>query len=119
MTIPLTIPSIEETDIALAVEVLRSKQLVQGKNVHLLEEQFSKLFNAPNSLIVANGTASLHLALLAAGIGPGDKVIVPAFSYVATANVVELIGAIPVFADIDIDTLNIDPAQLEKVMTPE
>jgi len=118
MNVPLAIPTLCESDIALAVEVLRSGQLVQGKKVQLLEGQFANFFKVTQTTLVANGTASLHLALLAAGIGPGDEVIVPAFSYVATANVVEVVGAKPVFVDIDIDTLNIDPAQLETAMNP-
>jgi len=118
MNVPLTIPTLCESDIALAVEVLRSGQLVQGKQVQALEQQFATYLGTPRTIVVSNGTASLHLALLTAGIGPGDEVIVPAFSFVATANVVELVGARPVFVDIDIDTLNIDVAQLEAAMTP-
>lgn len=118
MKVPLAMPTICESDIALAIEVLRSGQLVQGKNVQSLEKQFALFFNIKQTTLVANGTASLHLALLAAGVGPGDEVIVPAFSFVATANVVEVVGAKPVFVDIDIDTLNIDAAQLEAAINP-
>jgi dTDP-4-amino-4,6-dideoxygalactose transaminase len=91
--------------------------LVQGKYVQLLEESFTYYHGAKNAIAAANGTATLHLALLALNIGPGDEVIVPAFSFIATANVVELVGARCVFVDIDLLTFNIDVARLEEKIT--
>ncbi len=112
--IPLARPGIDETDIQRAVEVLRSGLLVQGRNVISFEKLFAEYHQAGHAIAVANGTASLHLALLAHGIGKGDEVIVPALSYVATANVVELVGATPVFVDIDITTFNINVQKIEE-----
>lgn len=116
--IPLAKPNIREKDIALVAEVLRSGMLVQGKYVAELESKFMELSGAKHASALSNGTATLHLALKALGIGPGDEVIVPAFSYMATANVVELVGAKPVFVDIDLATFNIDVTKIEAAITP-
>ena len=115
--IPLTSPDIREEDIEAAAAVLRSGMLVQGENVARLESTVAGYLSSPNAIAVSNGTATLHLALMALGIKPGDEVIVPAFTFVATANVVELIGATPVFVDIDINTFNIDAARIEEKIT--
>lgn len=115
--IPLARPGIEEPDIQNAVEVLRSGMLVQGKHVTAIEKAFASLHDVRHAIALSNGTATLHLALLAYGVGPGDEVIVPAFSYVATANVVELVGATPVFIDIDIATFNINIHRVEEKIT--
>mgnify|MGYP001572427104 CR=1 FL=1 len=115
--IPLARPGINEEDIQRAVEVLRSGMLVQGKNVDAFEKAFAKFHGVEHAIAAANGTATLHLALIASGIGKGDEVIVPAFSYVATANAVELVGATPVFVDIDIATFNIDVSKIEEKIT--
>ncbi|MBK8698273.1 MAG: DegT/DnrJ/EryC1/StrS aminotransferase family protein [Saprospiraceae bacterium] len=112
--IPLARPGINESDIQRAVEVIRSGMLVQGKNVNAFEHAFAKFIKVNHAIALSNGTATLHLALLAHGIGKGDEVIVPAFSYVATANAVELVGAKPVFVDVDISTFNIDVKQIEE-----
>ena len=106
--IPLGRPDITEKDIDAVAAVLRSGMLVQGANVSALENAFTSFTNTKHAIAASNGTATLHLALKVLGIGPGDEVIVPALSYVATANVVELVGATPVFNDIDITTFNID-----------
>ncbi len=116
--IPLSRPHILESDIEKLCEVLRTGQLVQGKHVQQLEEHVAQLVGVAEAKAVSSGTAALHLALLAMGVGPGDEVIVPAFSFVATANVVELVGATPVFVDIDIETFNIDPDLIEAAMSP-
>lgn len=115
--IPLARPNIKEEDIALVSEVLRSGMLVQGKYVNELESSFTKITGAKFASALSNGTATLHLALISLGIKEGDEVIVPAFSYVATANVVELVGATPVFVDIDINTFNIDTSKIEAAIT--
>lgn len=115
--IPLTSPDIHEIDIEAVVAVLRTGMLVQGVNVNNLEQSIAKFINAEHVHAVSNGTATMHLALIALGIGKGDEVIVPAFSYVATANVVELVGATPVFVDIDLATYNIDATKLECAIT--
>lgn len=115
--IPLAKPNILEKDINLVSEVLRSGMLVQGKYVAELEKLFSRATSVTHASALSNGTATLHLALISLNIKPGDEVIVPAFSYVATANVVELVGATPIFVDIDPQTFNIDVAKIEKVIT--
>jgi len=116
--IPLMVPTIDEDDINRASAVLRSGMLVQGKNVEELEISIQKLTSISNAVAVSNGTATLHLALLSLGVGKGDEVIVPAFSYVASANVVELVHAKPVFVDIDLETFNIDVNLIESAITP-
>lgn len=117
LEVPLTRPSIRESDIDLVVKVIRSGQLVQGQYVQKLESLISKLVGVKETVAVTSGTATLHLALLAEGIGSGDEVIVPAFSYVATANVVELVGAKPVFVDVELESLNIESNSLEAVLS--
>jgi perosamine synthetase len=117
--IPLASPDINQQDIDCVTEVLRSGMLVQGVNVLALERSFNEFNGSKNAIALSNGTATLHLALLALGIGKGDEVIVPAFSYVATANVVEMVGATCVFVDIDIDTFNIDVTKIEALITPK
>ena len=115
--IPLASPDINQQDIDCVTAVLRSGMLVQGVNVLALEKSFNEFNKSKNAIALSNGTATLHLALLALGIGRGDEVIVPAFSYVATANVVEMVGATCVFVDIDIDTFNIDVTKIEGLVT--
>ncbi len=115
--IPLMVPDIQQQDIDAVVNVLKSGMLVQGTNVEALETTISDLLNAKHAIAVSNGTASLHLALVAMGIGKGDEVIVPAFSYIATANVVELVGATPVFVDIKLDSFNINAELIERAIT--
>lgn len=106
--IPLASPDIRETDIEAVSAVLRTGNLVQGKQVEQLEKKLAEYLGVPHCIAVTNGTATLHLTLVALGIGPGDEVIIPALSYIATANVVELVGAKPVFVDIKLDTFNIN-----------
>ncbi len=115
--IPLASPDIRDEDIAEVTSVLKSGMLVQGAKVEALEKTCNEYLNTQHAIVVSNGTASLHLALIALQIGPGDEVIVPAFSYIATANVVELVGAKPVFVDIDLATFNISADKIEAKIT--
>lgn len=115
--IPLMLPGINDTDIEAVANVLRSGMLVQGKSSLEFEKEIVDYLGCQHAILVSNGTASLHLALIALGIKTGDEVIVPAFSYVATANVVELVGATPVFVDVSIDDFNIDISQIENHIT--
>ncbi len=117
--IPLASPDIQQQDIDAVVNVLQSGMLVQGENVLALEEKFAKFHNVNNAIAVSNGTATMHLALVALGIGKGDEVIIPAFSYIATANVVELVGANCIFVDIDDSTFTIDITKIESAITPK
>lgn len=113
----LSQPDICEEDINLMNEVIRSGKLVQGEYVSKLEENFRNYHNIPFAVTLSNATAALHLSLVILGIKEGDEVIVPAFSYIATANVVELVGATPKFVDIDDRTFNIDPHQINEQIT--
>lgn len=115
--IPLASPDIQEQDIQAVSEVLRSGNLVQGRQVEALEHALAEYLSVPHCIMLTNGTATLHLMLLACNIGPGDEVVIPAFSYIATANVVELVGARPVFVDISLDTFNIDTQRIEQAIT--
>lgn len=117
--IPLMVPDIQSSDIEAVVEVLSSGMLIQGSKVKSLENTIASYLGIKHAIALSSGTASLHLALVAFDIEPGDEVIVPAFSFVATANVVELVGATPVFVDVNIDTFNIDVNQIEDKITPK
>lgn len=111
--IRLTIPSLEEDDLQAVCEVLLSGYLVQGQRVADFERQVAQYVGVDHAVAVSNCTAALHLALLAHDVGQGDLVCVTAYSWPATANVIELCGAQPVFVDIQPDTFNMDPACLE------
>ncbi len=115
--IPLASPDIRDKDISAVNEVLKTGMLVQGKKVEALENAISTFLTSSQTIAVSNGTATMHLALTALGIGKGDEVIVPALSYIATANVVELVGAKPIFVDTDSDTFNIAVDQIEMAIT--
>ena len=112
--IRLTIPSIEEDDLQAVRDVLLTGYLVQGPRVAAFEQAVADYVGAKYAVAVSNCTAALHLALLALDVRPGDLVLVTAYSWVATANVIELCGAQPVFVDIQPDTFNLDPDCLEE-----
>ena len=116
--IPISSPQFGEEELALVKEVLESGIIAQGPKVAALEQEFAKLSGTQFAVAVANGTAALHLALLANGIGPGDEVITSPFTFIASANSVLYTGARPVFVDIKEDTFNIDPALIEAAITP-
>jgi dTDP-4-amino-4,6-dideoxygalactose transaminase len=117
--LPAARPVIDEADIEAAVRVLRSGMVVQGPEVKGFEDEFSALVDGRLCVAVNSGTSALHMSLLALGLGPGDEVIVPSFSFAATGNAVKLVGATPVFADILPDTFNIDPAAVEALVGPK
>jgi perosamine synthetase len=98
--------------------VLRSGRLVQGAEVAAFEEEFSAIVGGNTCVAVNSGTSALHLGLLAAGIGPGDEVVVPSFTFAATANAVAMTGATPVFADIEPDSFCLDPEAVAAAVTP-
>ncbi|MFI1033871.1 DegT/DnrJ/EryC1/StrS family aminotransferase [Streptomyces sp. NPDC020951] len=116
--IPAAKPVISEEEIEAAVRVLRSGMVVQGPEVAAFEEEFSELVAGRHCVAVNSGTSALHLSLLALGLGPGDEVIVPSFSFAASANAVRLVGADVVFADIDPETFCLDPAAVEAALSP-
>ena len=117
--IRLSKPYITEDCVNNVVSVLRSGNLIQGENVKALEEKTKNYLNVNYAVAVSNGTAALHLALLALGIGPDDEVIVPAFTFPATANVVECVGAKTILVDISLDDFCINPSLMEKAITPK
>ena len=108
---------IDETDIQAVVDVLKSDFLTCGPKVEELERRLCGLTGAPYCTAVSNGTAALHTACLAAGIGPGDEVIVPPITFAASANAILYCGAVPVFADIDPETYEIDPQSVAARIT--
>jgi dTDP-4-amino-4,6-dideoxygalactose transaminase len=107
--LPFSRPTIGEEEIQEVVATLRSGWITTGPKVELFEKRFQDYLGVPESVAVSSATAGLHLALLAAGIGPGDEVITTTLTFAATANAIVLCGAKPVFVDCDPDTLNIDP----------
>jgi perosamine synthetase len=115
--IPYGRQSIDEEDIRAVVEVLRSDWLTTGPKVAEFERALANFVGAKEAVAVSNGTAALHAAMYALGIGPGDEVIVPPMTFAATANCVVFQGGTPVFADVDPETLLIDPKQVESKLT--
>lgn len=109
---------IDDEDIAAVTETLKSDYLTCGPKITELEEKLCQVTGAKYAVAVCNGTAALHLAAIAAGFGEGDEVIVSSITFAASANCVLYCGARPVFADIDPETYNIDPAAVEKLITP-
>ena len=108
---------VDEADIDAVVEVLRGDWLTTGPAVSRFEDAFASFVGAEHGVAVANGTAALHLSILAAGIGPGDEVIVPALTFVASANCARYAGADVAFADVQDDTLTVDPDQVATLIT--
>ncbi len=108
---------IERRDIDAVVEVLESDWLTTGPQVAAFEEALAEFCGVPHAIAVSSGTAALHLAMLSLGVGPGDEVIVPAMTFVATANAVVFTGATPVFADICEDTLLLDPDSVSSLLS--
>ena len=115
--IPIASPIVGWGEIYSVVRVLKSGSLAQGPKVLQFEKNFSKLVDDRECIAVNSGTSALHIALLSLGIGTGDEVIVPSFTFAATANSVALTGAKPVFVDIDHRTYNIDPSKIESAIS--
>lgn len=114
--IRLAVPDIRDEDIARMVAVVKSGQLVQGKAVEEFEAALAEFSGIPHCAVVSSGTSALHLALLALGVGAGDKVLVPAFTYPATANAVEIVGASVVLCDVDPQSYVVTPEAVEKIL---
>ena len=119
MKIPLSGPDITEAEIAAVVAVMRSGRLSLGAKLCEFEAGFTTYLDVPFTVGVSSGTAGLHLAMRALGIGEGDEVIVPSFTFIAAANAVAYERATPVFVDIDPATLNLDPIAVEAAITPK
>jgi perosamine synthetase len=116
--VPLSSPYVDERDEELVLEVLRSGCLSLGPAIDRFEELFAERVGAPYAAAVSSGTAGLHLLCHLAGLAPGDEAITSPYSFVASANCAIYEGATPVFADIDVRTLNLDPAAVEAAITP-
>jgi perosamine synthetase len=116
-TLLLTRPSFGENEIDNVRRCLASGWVTQGPYVSEFEQLFSKRHQVPHAIATTSCTAALHLAILASGIGPGDEVVVPAFTWVTSANCAEYVGAKAVFADVERDTYNIDPESLKQKIT--
>ena len=110
-------PYVGEEEVRAVAEVILSGRYVQGPKVEEFEEKFASYIGTKHAIAVNSGTAALHIALAAAGIGPGDEVIVPALTFFATVEAVLHQNAIPVFADIDPETCNIDPDDIRRRIT--
>jgi dTDP-4-amino-4,6-dideoxygalactose transaminase len=119
LTIPLFDLRLEEGDIEAVVETLRSGWLTMGPRTQALEDALATHLGVRHAVALSSGTAALHLAFKAAGVGPGDEVIVPAYTFVATANAILYCGAQPRFADIaGLENPTIDPDEVERLITP-
>ena len=119
MKIPIARPIVGEEEVTAVADVMRSGMLAQGSVVTEFESRFADYCSVSHAVGVNSGTAALHAALLAAGVGPGDSVIVPAFTFFATASSVSMCGATPLFADVDPETFNIDPESVENLIRPD
>jgi dTDP-4-amino-4,6-dideoxygalactose transaminase len=118
MTIPITKPFFGSEELQAVQRPLESGWVVQGPYVRQFEERFSAFTGVGFSVATSSCTAALHIAVAGLGLEPGDEVIVPAFTWVSTANVVESMGARPIFCDVDLRTFNIDTNQIEALITP-
>ena len=116
--IPAAQPIIGDDERQAVDRVLQSGMLAQGPEVKAFEDEFSEIVDKRHCIAVNSGTSALHMAFVAAGIRQGDEVIVPSFSFAATANAVRLAGATPVFADIEQDYFNLSPGAVEAAITP-
>ena len=108
---------VEDDDVQAVSEVLRSDWLTTGPKIRALEEAIASSVGAAHGVAVNSGTAALHAATFALEVGPGDEVIVPAITFIASANCVAYMGATPVFADVDADTLLLDPVSVEQLLS--
>jgi perosamine synthetase len=116
--VPYARHEIDDDDIRAVLDVLRGDWLTTGPTVELFEQAFAEFVGARHAVAVSNGTAGLHLSILAAGIGAGDEVIVPALTFAASANCARYAGAKVVFADVRPDTLTIDLDHVRSLITP-
>src|SRR6266545_2885595 len=116
--IRLAWPDVGAAEAEAVAAVLEDGMLTMGPRVEEFERELARVCETWDAVAVSSGTAALHVALLALDIGPGDEVLVPAYTFPATANVVALCGAIPVLVDVDPVTMNIDPADAARRVTP-
>src|SRR5438034_8133813 len=115
--ISMSAPDIDDQDIAAVVEVLRSGRLSLGPKIEAFEEAISHYVGVRHAVAVSSGTAALHLIVKALGLGPGDEVLVPSFTFAASVNALLYEGVTPVFVDIEPETYNLDPEDLRRKIT--
>ncbi|AZC18603.1 UDP-4-amino-4-deoxy-L-arabinose aminotransferase [Pseudomonas sp. CMR5c] len=116
--LPFSRPSIGDEEVAAVEQVLRSGWITTGPKNQELEQLFAERVGARHAVALSSATGAMHITLLALGIGPGDEVITPSQTWVSTANMICLLGATPVFVDVDPDTLMSDAATIEAAITP-
>lgn len=116
--IPIAKPQLDDAEVKAVSDVLRSGIIAEGQRVTQFEQEFAEYAGTEYAVAVNSGTAALHAALLAHGIGKGDEVITSSFSFIATANSILFTGAKPIFADIEADTFNLDPKLIKEKITP-
>lgn len=116
--IPIAQPILGDEEAEAVAQVIRSGMLAAGPEVAAFENEFAAFTGVEHAIAVSNGTTALHAALLGAGIRPGDEVIVPSFTFIATATAVSMCGGAPVFADVRPDLFTIDPEALPDLVTP-
>ena len=116
--IPIAKPVLEDAEAEAARDVVLSGWVTLGPQVAAFEREFAASVGAPHACAVSSCTTALHLALLAAGVGPGDEVVTASHSFIATANSIRYCGATPVFVDIDPTTFNVEPRLVAEAVTP-
>src|SRR5437016_5170405 len=116
--LPFAAPLVGEEEIQEVVETLRTTWITTGPKAKRFEQAFAAYVGGPGALALSSCTAALHTALVTLGIGPGDEVVTTPMTFAASVNVIEHVGARPVLVDVEPDTLNIDPARVERQLTP-
>ncbi len=116
--IEMSAPDLDESDVQAVIDVVRSGRLALGPRAIEFERAVAAYVGAAHAVAVSSGTAALHLIVRALGIGPGDEVLLPSFTFAACANVVLYEGATPVFVEVDEETFNLNPDDLERKLTP-
>src|SRR5688572_29725708 len=116
--IPFARPWMDDREAEAARRAILSGWVTQGPEVLAFEQEFATVVGSPFACAVSSCTTALHLALLTVGVGPGDDVVTPSHSFVASANSIRYCGARPVFVDVERDTFNIDPSRVDAAITP-
>src|SRR3954454_9518959 len=116
--IPIAQPFLTQEEAQAAYDTILTGWITQGPKVQEFEEKFAAYTGASYAIATSSCTTALHLSMIVGGIGPGDEVICPSMSYIATANAIKYVGATPVFAEVQQETYNLDPIDVEKRITP-